>query len=66
MKLKDLNAQLLSRSDIFNKENVLGQQITATEKELEQARKNAVQAKQKLSSLDEDMRRAGAPAGWAR
>ena len=66
IKLKDLNAQLLNRSDIYNKENVLGQQITTTQKELDDAKKAATQAKQKLSGLDEELRKSGAPAGWAR
>jgi hypothetical protein len=66
LKLKDLNAQLLNRSDIYNKENVLGQQITATEKELAAAKKAAAEAKQKLTNLDEELRKSGGPAGWAR
>ena len=66
LRLKDLNAQMLNRSDIFNKENVLGQQITATEKELADARKAAAQSKQKLTDLEEELRKSGGPAGWAR
>jgi peptidoglycan hydrolase CwlO-like protein len=66
LKLKDLNTGYLTRSDIYNRENRLGPQITQTQKELDDARKESDQAKQKLSDLEDDLRKAGGPAGWAR
>ena len=66
LKVKDLNMQLLTRSDIYDRENRFGPLITAAQKELEEARKTAAQAKQRISDLEEDLRRSGGFAGWAR
>ncbi len=65
-KLKDLNTQLLNRNDIYNKESVIGAQITDTQKQLDDARKESDQAKQKIADLEEDLRRSGGLPGWAR
>jgi hypothetical protein len=66
LKLKDLNMQFLNRSDIYNKENQLGPLITTAQKDLDQARITAAQAKQQISDLEEELRRSGGLAGWAR
>jgi len=66
LKVKDLNTQLLRQSDIYNREYRLGPEITNTQKQLDEARASVDQAKQKLSDLEDDLRRAGGPPGWAR
>ncbi len=66
LKLKDLNTQLLQRSDIYNREVVIGGEITKTQNELAQARKDADAAKQKITDLEEELRRSGGLPGWAR
>ena len=66
LKVKELNTQLLNRSDIYNKENRLGPEIADTQKQLDDARNEAVQAKQKLSDLEDELRKSGGPPGWAR
>jgi hypothetical protein len=66
LKVKDLNTQLLRQSDMYNREYVLGPQIAEAQKQLDEARANVDQAKKKLSDLEDDLRRAGGPAGWAR
>ena len=66
LKIKDLNTQYLRQSDIYNRENLVGAEITAAQKDLEDARKQAEQAKQKIADLEEELRRSGGPAGWAR
>jgi DNA gyrase/topoisomerase IV subunit A len=66
LRVKGLNTQLLQRTDIYNRENRLGPEITSTQKELEDARKEAEQAKKKLTDLEDELRRSGGPAGWAR
>ncbi len=65
-KLKDLNTQLLRQSDIYNRENVLGPQITAARKDLDTAKGQVEQARNKVSNLEEEMRAAGGLPGWAR
>lgn len=65
-KLKDLNTQLLRQSDIYNLENVLGPQITAAQKDLDTAKRQVEQARNKVSNLDEELRAAGGLPGWAR
>lgn len=40
--------------------------VSAGTKRLEEANKNVVSARAKLSLLEEELRRSGAPAGWAR
>ena len=44
----------------------LGAEAQSATAELNAARQNQEQAKQKLSQLEEDFHRSGAPAGWAR
>jgi chromosome segregation ATPase len=66
LKLKDLNTKLLTRTDMYDRENRLAPEITATQKELDEARKNAEQAKQKLASLEDDLRKSGGLPGWSR
>ena len=66
LKLKDLNTQLLRQSEVYNRENRIGLEITTTQKELEDARKEVEQAKKKIGDLEEELRRSGGPAGWAR
>ena len=66
LKLKDLNTQFLRQSDIYNRENRLGAEITTTQKDLDAARAQAEQAKQKIPDLEQELRRAGGPPGWAR
>jgi hypothetical protein len=66
LKLRDLNTQYLRQSDIYNRENRLGPEITATQKDLDAARAQAEQAKQKIPDLEQELRRAGGLPGWAR
>jgi hypothetical protein len=66
LKLNDLNTQYLRQSDIYNRENRLGPEITATQKDLDAARAEAEQANQKILDLEQDLRRAGGLPGWAR
>jgi hypothetical protein len=66
LRLKELNTKLLTRTDMYDRENRLAPEITATQKDLDDARKEAAQAKQKISDLEEELRRSGGPAGWAR
>ena len=66
LRVKDLNTQLLRRSDMYNRENRLGPEIAAAQKDLEDARKEAEQAKKKITDLEDELRRSGGPAGWGR
>jgi hypothetical protein len=66
LKVKELNTQLLRQSDIYNREYRLGPEIADTQKQLDEARASVDKAKQKLSDLEDDLRRAGGPPGWSR
>jgi hypothetical protein len=65
-KANNLTTAILTRSDIYNRENVLGAEASKNQKELEDAQKKVDDAKQKIADLEEDLRKAGGPAGWAR
>jgi hypothetical protein len=65
-KLKELNTQYLNRTDIFNREGVVGKEIADTQKQLDDAHKEADQANKKISDLEDELHRAGGPPGWAR
>jgi len=65
-KVKELNTALLQRSDIYNREYRLGPEITQAQKDLEDARKADDEAKQRLTDLEDELHKAGGPAGWAR
>jgi hypothetical protein len=64
--VKGLNTAFLNRSDIYNKENTLGPEISDGQKQLEDARNQVEQARQKISELEDELHRANGPAGWAR
>jgi hypothetical protein len=66
LRLKDLNNQLLQNSEVYNREYRLAPQITATQKELEDARKESEMAKKKITDLEEELRRSGGLPGWSR
>lgn len=65
-KVKDLNLQLLRQSDMYNRENRLGAEIQAANKDLEAGRNEAAQARQKIKDLEEELRRSNGLPGWAR
>jgi predicted RNase H-like nuclease (RuvC/YqgF family) len=64
--LTELNNQLLTRSDIYNREYQLAPMIAAKQQEIAQARDRLVEASQAIEQLQSNLRRAGLPAGWAR
>src|SRR5215510_8347287 len=66
LRLKGLNAQLLQQSDIYNRENRIGAETTTAQQALDEARKDLEQAKKKVIDLEDELRRSGGPAGWAR
>jgi len=66
IKVRDLNTQLLRQSDMYNRENRLGPQITEAQKQLEDARKEAEQGRQRITDLEDELRKSGGLPGWAR
>jgi len=66
LRIKQLNTQLLQQSDVYNRENRIGAALTTTQKDLDDAKKDVETAKKKISDLEEELRKAGGPAGWAR
>jgi hypothetical protein len=66
LRVRDLNVQYLRQGDVYNRENLIGSEINSAQKELEEARKQADQAKQRLVDLEDELRKAGGPPGWAR
>jgi hypothetical protein len=66
LRLKGLTTQLLQQSDIYNRENRIGAETTAAQQALEGARRDLEQARKKVTDLEDDLRRSGGPAGWAR
>jgi chromosome segregation ATPase len=66
LKINDLNTALLRQDDMYNKENILGPQITAAKAQLDDAQKQVAAAQQKISDLEDELRQSGGPPGWAR
>jgi chromosome segregation ATPase len=66
LKIKDLNTQLLRQSDLYAREYRLGPQIADTQKQLDDANKQVDEAKKKIADLEDALRHAGGPPGWAR
>lgn len=62
--LKTVNREFLQRS--FDPDNSGPRAIADTTTRLEAAKKDLDTARGKVSQLEEDMRRAGAPPGWVR
>jgi chromosome segregation ATPase len=66
LRVRDLNTLLLRQSDIYNREYRLGPEIADAQKQLDDARVAADQAKKKITDLEDELRRSGGPPGWAR
>lgn len=66
LRVKDLNTQLLRQSDVYNRENRIGPEMAAAQKDLDDARKEAAAAQQKITDLEDELRKSGGPAGWSR
>jgi hypothetical protein len=66
LELDQLNTDLLIKSDIFNKEGQIVPLINAKNEELAKSEKALEQARQKVTQLEDELRRSGAPAGWSR
>jgi hypothetical protein len=66
LRVKDLNTQLLRQSDVYNRENRIGPEMAAAQKDLDDARKEAAAAQQKIMDLEDQLRKSGGPAGWSR
>jgi hypothetical protein len=65
-RIKGLNTAMLNRSDIYNREYRIGAEVSKEQQELDDAQKAVEKARQKISDLEEELRKAGGPAGWAR
>jgi hypothetical protein len=66
LKIKQLNTDMLQYSSFYNREYRLGPEIAATQKELEDARKESELANKKIIDLEDELRKSGGQAGWAR
>ena len=66
LELNKLNLDLLTRSDIFNREGQINPLIESKNKELAEAEKSLQAAREKVTQLETDLRRSGSPSGWAR
>jgi len=66
VELNQLNLDLLTRSDIFNREGQLAPLIEAKNKELAASEKAVIDANQKVTDLEKQLRQSGAPIGWSR
>jgi hypothetical protein len=66
LKIKQLNAELLSNSAMYNRENRIGSQTTIANAELTAAKAGVESAKQRIANLEEDLRRSRGLPGWAR
>jgi len=66
LRQKELNTQLLQQSEVYNRENRIGVEMTAAQKAMEDARKELDQARKKITDLEEELRKSGGPPGWAR
>jgi hypothetical protein len=66
LKMNQLNTEMLRQSDIYNRENRIGPEMTATRKEIDEAQRDSDQAKKKIADLEDELRKSGGQPGWAR
>jgi hypothetical protein len=66
LELNRLNTDLLTRSDVFNREGQYAPLIEAKNKELAAAEKAVTDGNQKITDLEKQLRLSGAPIGWSR
>ncbi len=62
----DLNQRLLTESSLYNREYQLGPEIQAKQDQLAAAEARVAEVGQGITDLRQELRRAGAPAGWGR
>ena len=60
------NRDLLQRSNVFNNDQIAVVDINAANANLKAAKQNAQTARATIIRLEEELRRSGGPAGWAR
>ena len=63
-KLNDLNMKLMSRSDVYDRENVYQPLIAQTRQELEKTKNEMTSSQQALADLREELRKSGNPVSW--
>ena len=66
LELNKLNLDLLTRSDIYNREGQLNPLIDAKNKELAESEKAVNEAHDNVTQLEDALSRSGSPVGWAR
>ncbi len=63
--LKEYRSNLLSRSDVYDREHLYPPLIDADSKELDKTKKELAEAQSALDDLYQQLRESGAPAEWA-
>jgi hypothetical protein len=66
LELNQANHDLLTRSDIYNREAVIGAQIKGLNDEMESERAKSAKAQGQLDQLEEELRKSNGLPGWAR
>lgn len=66
LRVKELKKQLYQNTSIYNRETQLGPEIIAAQNDLEAARLEVELGRQRILSLEDELRRAGGLPGWAR
>jgi hypothetical protein len=66
LELNRANRDYLQRSDVYNREMRIANEIISLNAQMDAERNNADTARRKIAELEEELRRSGGPAGWAR
>jgi hypothetical protein len=66
LRVNELNTQLLNGTSMYNREYRLADEITAAKAELTKARQDVDLARQKITDLEDELRRSNGLPGWAR
>ena len=66
LQLNQAKRDYLEKTSLYNREMVLAAEMNNLQSELDKGKAEVERLKQHLAQMEEDLRRSGGPAGWAR
>ena len=66
LQLNQAQRDYMEKTSLYNREMVLAAEMNAVQSDLDKGKGEVVRLRQQLAQMEEDLRRSGGPAGWAR
>ena len=66
LQLNQAKRDYMEKTSLYNREMVLAAEMNNLQSELDKGKADVERLKQQLAQMEDDLRRSGGPAGWAR